>query len=321
MRLRKVLSRALLVGGVLLLISGIASAQSLTGGCSGSVNGRTAESLTFDDALEVNKGDSVQVNGTAPAGTSGRSSTRVKVGPLSFGPYAGKSGGWGGNVKVPEVIFNFISGKVKVTANARGSGWACKGDGYINIKGEGIGEVIGGALGLTGGAAAAKGAGKPSKKKKENKLGRGLVEDIKDIAKFGKAEGLPADVIAFVIMIFILLIYVFWGGENSVMLLLPMMAMSDTSPGNTVRVTGRPVRGFFGGFFLGLGAFLLLHRFGVVALEWPSMLIPPAGGALVFMIRGLIGEKYVVPGGTAVVDEPPPAAVDDEPPPAPEEEA
>lgn len=225
-RVRKVLGAAVLGAVLGFLLTGGALAQSLGGGCSATVNGKSPTQLTKDAPLVVAKGDNVVVAGNAPPGaSSGRSTTRVKVETpfwlpdISFGPYKGKGTSWGGTVKVPDIVFTLGSGIYKVNGTGRGTGWTCTGSAYMQIGDTSAAEAaLGGAAALGGGALAVSGR-KPKggkvqdgddpriTKKAENSLGRAIVNLIKEIGPDVRAN-FGSDLF---LMIALLLLFVLLG--------------------------------------------------------------------------------------------------------------
>ena len=55
---------------------------------------------------------------------------------------------------------------------------------------------------------------------------------------------------------------------------------------------GRPIRGFIGGFLVGIGGLLILHQFGLIVLEMPLVLLIPWLMAVFGGIRGWLGTPY-----------------------------
>lgn len=166
-----------LAGGVIALaFTASAFGQSITGGCSATVNGRDPRQLTQDSPLKVKKGQAVNLRGSVPPAAGGgriKSSTLVKVNTpiwmpdLTFGPFKGTGASWGGRVKPPSLIFTLASGIYKVHGRATGTGgWTCTGSGYIQLGDAAAAEAgLGGLLGAGGATAVATGrkpkGGKP----------------------------------------------------------------------------------------------------------------------------------------------------------------
>ncbi|MBK5228079.1 MAG: hypothetical protein JJE05_06180 [Actinobacteria bacterium] len=186
-------------------------AQSLSGGCSATINGKTPTQLTKDAPLVVAEGDNVVLKGTAPSSvTGGRSSTRVKVETpvwlpdMSFGPYKGKGAAWGGTVEVPKILFTLGSGIYKVNGTATGTGgWRCTGSAYVQLGDSSpIEAAAGGAAALGGGAIALSGR----KPKNKNSLGRAIVNLIKELGPEIKATfGADGFLLLALLLLFVLL--------------------------------------------------------------------------------------------------------------------
>ena len=80
-------------------------------------------------------------------------------------------------------------------------------------------------------------------------------------------------------------------------------------------VRGRPVRGFIGGLFLGLGLALILHQFGVADLDVIRGIAFPVGVAVICAVFAWIGKAYrstgpaaAESGGAGPAQTPPPVA-------------
>jgi hypothetical protein len=204
------------------MFAGGAWAQSLTGGCSATINGRAPAQLTKDNPLGVAKGEKVTLEGTAPASAGkGGSSTSVRVETpfwapdISFGPYKGKGTAWGGTVDVPDILFSLAPGIYRVNGTATGSGWRCVGSAYVDIgKTSPASAALGGAAVLGGGAAVRSGRkrkkkAKPRLKDDPNAMGRAIVNIIRELGPELKAR-FGADlflIIALLIMFVVLGIF------------------------------------------------------------------------------------------------------------------
>ena len=133
------------VAVLLMATGGLARAQSVEGGCSTTINGRSPESLTADNAFEVEKDQVVSITGTVPASVANQedveSTTEITL-------FAGVTNGvpletvegtgpeWGGEAEVPDALFDYAPGIYLVGGEASGTGgWNCSGDGYIEIVG------------------------------------------------------------------------------------------------------------------------------------------------------------------------------------------
>jgi hypothetical protein len=130
---------------LLVVTGGTAWAQSTEGGCTTTINGRSPESLTADNAFEVEKDQVVSLTGTVPASVANQegveSTTEITL-------FAGITNGvplettegtgpeWGGEAEIPDALFDYAPGIYLVGGAADGTGgWSCEGDGYIEIAG------------------------------------------------------------------------------------------------------------------------------------------------------------------------------------------
>lgn len=212
-RPRRVLVAGFLGAAIGIIAAGGAWAQSLTGGCAATINGKTPTQLTKDAPLAVAEGDNVVLKGTAPSSVAGgRSSTRVKVETpawlpdMPFGPYKGKGTAWGGTVEVPKILFTLGSGIYKVNGTATGTGgWRCIGSAYVQLGDSSpIEAAVGGAAALGGGAIAL--SGRKPKNKDENSLGRAIVNLIKELGPDIKASfGADGFLLIALLLLFVLL--------------------------------------------------------------------------------------------------------------------
>ena len=82
-----------------------------------------------------------------------------------------------------------------------------------------------------------------------------------------------------------------WGSASTLVSGLLLAAMPA---GSTTRiwVHGRPITGFFGGLFAGLGVALILHQFDLWGASEETMVFMPAVFALLGAVRGWWGRAY-----------------------------
>ncbi len=64
--------------------------------------------------------------------------------------------------------------------------------------------------------------------------------------------------------------------------------------GERVWVRGRPIRGFIGGLFFGLGVALIAHAFKFVPFDDVMFSFFPLGSAVLFGLRAYLGTAYRV---------------------------
>jgi hypothetical protein len=174
MRLRRTLA---LSGAVALLavLALPAFGQSLAGGCTATVNGRSPASMTKSDPLLVDADTPITVSGAvAPAGLAlpaNQATSELNVYLYTFGfpvPVDNRNEtghSWGGTVEVPSWLTSLASGLYKVEAEATGNpGWTCKADGYVKLGDSGLTAAAAvGAVGVVAGAGAAATSVKPAR--------------------------------------------------------------------------------------------------------------------------------------------------------------
>ncbi len=291
-KIRAVLSVALL-GAV--IFSGAAFGQGVTGGCSGTVNGRSPASMTADDPLVVQKDEAVVISGQIPpsarsAGRGARSRTTVYVDvfgfPVKIRTVSGKGPSWGGNVELPKLIRDLAAGVYRVSGDATGSpgGWRCEGSGYIKLDGNALTKpaTYVGAGVAAGGAALGLRGRRRRLNKDPNAGGRAIVDTIKDLVRDG-----PKDLLADFVWLIALLICLVLGGAFFMMFMA--VPVGVTSSGMWVR--GRLVKGLIGGLLMGLGTAIVLQQFAVLALD-SQALMGVAGVAVVTAARAWLGTPY-----------------------------
>ena len=132
------------VAVLLMVTGGMARAQSVEGGCSTTINDRSPESLTADNAIEVEKDEVVSITGTVPASVANQdveSTTEITLfagitNGVPLETVEGTGPEWGGEAEVPDALFDYAPGIYLVGGEASGTGgWSCEGDGYIEIAG------------------------------------------------------------------------------------------------------------------------------------------------------------------------------------------
>jgi hypothetical protein len=277
------------------LLSGVALGQGVTGGCTGTVNGRSPASMTADDPLIVHKDERVAISGQLPpsaqaAGRSARSRTTVYVDifgfPVKIRTVNAKGPSWGGNVELPKLIRDLAVGVYRVSGDATGSpgGWKCEGSAFIKLDGNPLTKpatYVGAGVGVAGAAAGLRGRRrKPNTD--PNKGGREIVNMIKEMARDGQK-----DLIADFVWLIALVICLVLGGAFFAM----GMAVPAGAAGDGTWVRGRPVRGLLGGLVLGLGSAIVLQQFAVLALD-SQALLGVAGVAVVTAARAWVGTPY-----------------------------
>jgi hypothetical protein len=143
----------LLVGSsVVLVTASPAIADDVTGGCTGTINGRDASTLTPSDPVSVKEGQAIEVAGDIPpnlVNQNPNSFTTVKVDLLAgVGGVTSeehKSTGatyQGENIDVDDYL-QYGAGVYEVHVTNEGSGWKCEFTGYVKMDTNPLGAPIG----------------------------------------------------------------------------------------------------------------------------------------------------------------------------------
>lgn len=166
-------------GFAVLLVSPAAFAQTLTGGCTAQIGTRDPHTMTRGKPLLVSEGETVVVQGIAPAGTlrgagEVRTSIRISIieGVLEPKDVANNGTGvaWGDGVDV-DAYLDKSTGLYRVEGIGTGPGWSCAASGYIKLKGNPLAKLVGqgaaavAAVGLVG-TLLARGLRKPEEGRK-----------------------------------------------------------------------------------------------------------------------------------------------------------
>jgi hypothetical protein len=290
--IRTLSAAAFMSGIVLLALAGSALAQTISGGCSGTVNGRTPTSMTRSDPLVVEKGDTVQATGTAPK--AGPNVTVVSFyvlepwGKVSSEKHEGDGTSWGGSASVDERLPGV--GLYKGFAEASGQGWSCEASGYIRVKGDPLKEPMGQAgagaavLGAAGVAFAAR-----EKKVSAESVKKEFAEDLEWLVDPDGSRKRLANLGCGVVALAYIFMFVLTGG-----FLFAAVPAAPGTGGGRRRVSGRPVLGFISGLIFGLGAALLGQQYGKWTLSAETAVIMPLVMAVAAAIRGWYGTPYKV---------------------------
>jgi hypothetical protein len=136
----------------LALSASSARANEITGGCTGTVNGKDATLLTKDDPLVVHEGEQLAVSGNIPAefaAANPPSSTTVKVsvidGIFDISTDAQESTGAAYTAESVNVddYFNVGVGLYRVDVVNTGLTWRCEYTGYIKLDGDPLSKPAG----------------------------------------------------------------------------------------------------------------------------------------------------------------------------------
>ncbi len=143
---------------VLPLVSGAspAAANEITGGCTGTVNGKDATLLTRDDPFVVHDGEQLAVAGNIPsqfAPANPQSSTTVKVSvvdglfDISTDEHTSTGATYSADSVNVDNYFNVGVGLYRVDVVNSGPGWRCEYTGYVKLDGNPFSKPAGlGAL-------------------------------------------------------------------------------------------------------------------------------------------------------------------------------
>lgn len=306
----------LFIGGAfVVMMTGLAFGQGISGGCRGTANGRPPARLTQNNPLRVGRGENVNIQGTAPGGRArGQTVLDYNISFISgiFETDArselhGEGGRWQGTVKVDQYL-NYGSGLYEVTGNVTTtqSSYDCPVTFYVFLDGNkavGIGGAVLAGAGALGTAAAGRGKApvgdsepRPEPddaQKKVDDLGRDAAKDF-----LGVQKDRPANVVNSVASWGCLLAFfiaLFEEADFLIGSLIPLAAMrSGSSKNRRVWTKGKPVLGFFSGLFMGLGATVAAHQFGLWPLTMMTAIAFPLLCAVVGTVRGLRGTAYKV---------------------------
>lgn len=148
--------------------------QSLTGGCTATVNGRSPISMTKSDPLPVDADTPIAVSGqVAPAGLAlpaNQATSTLEVYlyvwgfPVKVDTRNETGHSWGGTINVPSWLSGRAAGLYKIEGDATGNpGWACNASGYVKLGDSGLTVAAAvGAVGVAAGAGATATSPKPA---------------------------------------------------------------------------------------------------------------------------------------------------------------
>jgi hypothetical protein len=231
-----------------------ASADAITGGCSGTVNGKDGAILTKDKPLVVREGAQVEITGNVPAAFAAQnptSNTTVKIsvidGLISLTSDKQESTGptYSANDVNVDDYFNAGVGLYRIDIENTGVGWDCKYTAYIQLEGDtlsgpagliGLGAIIAGAVG------AFLMKGRKPKDPGWIDAGLGTADQIAREEAWQAAGREHLDAVSF--------------EERATHLLAPPRGLQPNEREiwtGKVRHRGRAVAGFFWGLLLGIG--------------------------------------------------------------------
>lgn len=302
-----------IAGLVLVALATAAYPQTLTGGCTATVNGMDPTTLTRSNPVVVQKGGNVRVKGVAPPQVQSlpndqvQSNTTVSVSivegvaDMTSSNHPGQGYSWGGTVNVDEYVGGPI-GLYFVEATAVGTpSWTCSASGYVKLDGNPFAEPIGQvATGLTivGGVGA---AASTLSRRRPDEAASPTAEDVKQ--EFGKDvdeliggkpkkrsfwdRDLKGNALVEAGCIFFLFGPLAFGGGTAV-----GAAIGASRARNRTWVHGHPVWGALSGLVLGVGITVLGQQFALWPLTIFTAIVFPVYAAVLCGVRARLGTPY-----------------------------
>lgn len=308
------LAMLLLLSGVLLIgFATAGGADSFSGPCTGSANGRNITSMTRSNPLLLKENTQFAAQGTADfAGPDDPTSVSAKIQIISglFGVTTTNDGGtgnaWSSSSVNVDDYFTYGVGLYEVDINVSGPGGSCTATAFVKLDGNPLTKPAGiaGTIAVVGGA----GVGLRARRKGPN-LARvddneAFVRDLltdsdkKEAAAAAAPENPDVDTMGMYEFSRYMGCWPFF-----VLSALPVFGMGAGAAAigdrpvlwsKKVRVPGHPILGFFSGLVAGLGAVVLLWQYAVWTLQlWNVIGIP----LLVGVLGGIVawrGKGYIV---------------------------
>jgi putative component of membrane protein insertase Oxa1/YidC/SpoIIIJ protein YidD len=293
-----------LTGFLVLTISAVASAQEVTGGCSGRVNGRHPSTMKRVNPLVVAQGQIVRIHGFAPPDVAAlpesqvQSLTVITVAGIEglFGvdaeSHRGRGHAWGGQVNIDRYL-DFGVGLYRVTAEAIGDpGWKCTASGYVRLDGNPLSKPVGQAA---AGAAAGGGIGAVAstitkRRPDEEHAPSGPTDAVEgeDSDPSVWDRDLKGQALVTVGCAFFLF------GPSAVERIAGGLSAVALRPlPGRVWIRAHPVLGAISGLFFGLGIAVLGQQFALWPLTVLTGIVLPLYAALACGVRAWIGQPYV----------------------------
>jgi len=336
------LSAVLLAGGTLVLVTASAAmSDPVSGGCTGTINGRDATTLTKSDPLSVKKGQVISVTGNVPADPANQNAnsfTTVKVEILADvgGITTKEHGSTGATYQSDDIAVDdylqYGAGLYRVKVTNSGPGWICEYTGYVKMDTNplttpiGLASAAGVVLGGVG-VVAAKGTKRKPRRDwfdrllsdddraaREDALRRAraadpaasMVEEVK-YSPFGP----PCCLAALALPLAAMPVFGTGGGVAGP---LPVGTPLRVVWQQTTWKRGHAVWGFLAGGLFGLGLGVLLWQYAVWLLTIWAVFVLPLVLAIASGVYAWYGRRYVGRVTLAPAEPPPPpAAVPDEP--------
>ena len=313
-----------LSGTVVLLTAGTAASDEITGGCTGTINGRNAETLTRDNPLKVSEGQTVSVEGNVPeefAPQNPQSVTRVEIEILAdilgreLDEHVSNGPTYSSDAVDVDDYLEYGAGLYRVTIVNTGQGWRCEYAGYLELDENPLTTPIGiaasaGVVVGAGGVLFAKGAPKRSPRRdwvdqliddhdtaeRDDALRRVRHEggSIDPDAMVEEATyhpfGPPCCLSALALPLAAMPLFGMAGGAAA----MPSGAPVRVVWSKVVLKRGHPIWGFLAGALFGLGASVLLWQYSVWLLSLWTLIVVPVVVGLLAAVYVWYGRRYRV---------------------------
>ena len=313
----------------MMFVTSAAFGQSLSSGCSGTVNGQPPQSLTSDSPLVVGKGESITVSGQGPSkaggGVNGNYSIAIVEGLFKLDK---RNENWGGSGQSFQGVVNvddylkYGSGLYKVEGVATAaSGWTCSASFYIRLDGSKIVGIVATGIGVVGGlgvlgasrakpnftqaapAASTTTGDGPAASVSAEEISKGFGKDFVGLSEdemTTKPKPPPTTMIDRLAHskinaggCFALIVLELTAGP-AMILLFPVTMSVPGAGKKRVWVKGKPVLGFLSGLIAGLGVTVALHQFGFHPLTITTAIGFPILAAIIGSVRAWKGTAYKV---------------------------
>ncbi len=310
------------LGGALVLVTaGSAASDDITGGCTGTINGRDAATLTRDDPVRVGEGDTVSAAGDVPpeyAPQNPQSLTTVEMhiladlGGITTEQHVSNGPTYTSAAVAVDDYARFGAGLYEVTVVNEGRGWRCEYTAYVELDESPLGTPIGIAAAASTvvgglGSVLAKGVKRspsrewidelvePHDRAERDAALRKVRTDDPDAAMTEEAGyapvGVPCCLAALALPLPAMPLFGMGAGAG---------AGAGTAGTGSRRIVwskvvykrGHPVWGGIAGFAFGLGASVLLWQYAVWLLSLVTVGAVPVVIALAASLYAWIGRRY-----------------------------
>jgi hypothetical protein len=311
-------------GGLVLVGGGAAVSDDISGGCTGTINGKDAATLTRDDPLVVREGTTVSAAGSVPeafASQNPQSITTVEVEILAdvvgvtTDEHVSNGPTYTSDTVDIDDFLEYGAGLYRVRVVNRGQGWRCEYTGYLELdenpltRPVGIAAAAGVVIGAVGVAFAKGGKRRPRRDWVDTLMDdhdRAARDDalrtererstVPDREMFEEATyapvGPPCCLSALAMPLAAMPLFGTGGGGA---------AMSAPGPRprhviwqKVLWKRGHPAWGFLSGLLLGLGASVLLWQYSVWLLDVWTAIVAPVAVGIVAALVAWYGRRYRV---------------------------